>query len=122
MLQKYQSLDNANQGGSPRAQLDALGDERMPGPATPTTFRGQCYLNRERLEKKRARKGISRLHEGSKTSQGKATREAANVSKATREAANVNNLERMFISQPDDCSEAASSDNQSQLSSQLSLP
>lgn len=33
----------------------------MPGPATPTSFREQCYLDRERLEKKRSRKsGIAR--------------------------------------------------------------
>ena len=33
----------------------------MPGPATPTSFREQCYMDRERLEKKRSRKsGISR--------------------------------------------------------------
>jgi serine/threonine protein kinase len=39
-----------------------LQEEANPGPATPTAFREQCYLNRERMEKKRARKsGSSRL-------------------------------------------------------------
>ena len=38
----------------------ALADD-VPGPATPTSFREQCYLDRERLEKKRSRKsGIAR--------------------------------------------------------------
>ena len=33
----------------------------VPGPATPTSFREQCYLDRERLEKKRSRKsGVGR--------------------------------------------------------------
>ena len=37
----------------------------MPGPATPTSFREQCYLDRERLEKKRSRKsGIARWTSG----------------------------------------------------------
>ena len=36
-------------------------EDDVPGPATPTSFREQCYMDRERLEKKRSRKsGISR--------------------------------------------------------------
>jgi hypothetical protein len=38
-----------------------LNDDDVPGPATPTSFREQCYIDRERLEKKRSRKsGASR--------------------------------------------------------------
>ena len=31
-------------------------DMKMPGPATPTSFREQCYQDREMMEKKRSRK------------------------------------------------------------------
>lgn len=31
---------------------DLLAEDDVPGPATPTSFREQCYLDRERLEKK----------------------------------------------------------------------
>jgi len=33
--------------------------EEVPGPATPTSFREQCYLDRERGEKKRSRKSAA---------------------------------------------------------------
>jgi len=67
LLQKYTSLDNVESGKPSKPRLSAGGglanmDEEIPGPATPTAFREQCYLDRERLEKKRARKsGASRL-------------------------------------------------------------
>jgi len=65
LLQKYTSLDNVNndlQGRLGGMSVDvAVGDaEETPGPATPTSFREQCYLDRERLEKKRSRKSTGR--------------------------------------------------------------
>jgi len=64
LLAKYTSLNNVATevrgmtSGSGLANME----EENPGPATPQAFREQCYLNRERLEKKRARKsGASRL-------------------------------------------------------------
>ena len=95
LLQKYTSLNDSHSGDgrSPHASggMTLLGEEagthgqpRRPrpsrpsttfrsllgalpvGPATPTAFREQCYMNRERLEKKRARKsGSSKLGGGS---------------------------------------------------------
>jgi len=68
LLMKYASLNDARvqDGRSKNAAVDALmQEEANPGPATPTAFREQCYINRERLEKKRARKsGTSRLAGG----------------------------------------------------------
>lgn len=63
LLQKYTSLNNVDQQSTGiRGSGVANMEEEMPGPATPTAFREQCYLNRERMEKKRARKsGASRL-------------------------------------------------------------
>eukprot|EP00316_Scyphosphaera_apsteinii_P020151 CAMPEP_0119315070 /NCGR_PEP_ID=MMETSP1333-20130426/34355_1 /TAXON_ID=418940 /ORGANISM="Scyphosphaera apsteinii, Strain RCC1455" /LENGTH=639 /DNA_ID=CAMNT_0007320299 /DNA_START=127 /DNA_END=2047 /DNA_ORIENTATION=- len=65
LLQKYTSLNNVDQQSSGSRHGSggmANMEEEMPGPATPTAFREQCYLNRERMEKKRARKsGASRL-------------------------------------------------------------
>ena len=56
--------DPSGKGGGRPIDL-ALMEAEQPGPATPTAFREQCYLNRERLEKKRARKsGSSRLSGG----------------------------------------------------------
>jgi len=64
LLAKYTSLNNVNTTGGGMASGSGLAnmEEELPGPATPQAFREQCYLNRERLEKKRARKsGVSRL-------------------------------------------------------------
>ena len=48
-----------------------LQDDDVPGPATPTSFREQCYLDRERLEKKRSRKsGLGRWTGGGGTKDG----------------------------------------------------
>jgi len=70
LLQKYRSLENVDSpskamGGSMSNGLGIeaalLHDDDVPGPATPTSFREQCYLDRERMEKKRSRKnGASR--------------------------------------------------------------
>jgi len=62
LLQKYTSLGHVDNDKGAGVSFDmSVGDmDEMPGPATPTTFREQCYLNRERLEKKRARKSGSR--------------------------------------------------------------
>jgi len=69
LLQKYRSLENVESpsrgvgGVSKSASVDQalLNDDDVPGPATPTSFREQCYLDRERMEKKRSRKsGASR--------------------------------------------------------------
>uniref|UniRef100_A0A7S2NG04 Protein kinase domain-containing protein n=1 Tax=Haptolina brevifila TaxID=156173 RepID=A0A7S2NG04_9EUKA len=69
LLQKYKSLENVESPARDKSlsfgpsQLDGslLQDDDVPGPATPTSFREQCYLDRERLEKKRSRKsGVSR--------------------------------------------------------------
>jgi len=71
LLQKYTSLNDSHSGDgrSPHASggMTLLGEEAgTHGPATPTAFREQCYMNRERLEKKRARKsGSSKLGGGS---------------------------------------------------------
>ncbi|EOD40754.1 hypothetical protein EMIHUDRAFT_454192 [Emiliania huxleyi CCMP1516] len=71
LLQKYTSLNDSHSGDgrSPHASggTTLLGEEAgTHGPATPTAFREQCYMNRERLEKKRARKsGSSKLGGGS---------------------------------------------------------
>jgi len=69
LLQKYKSLENVESpardkglsfGPSP-IDGSLLNDDDVPGPATPTSFREQCYLDRERMEKKRSRKsGVSR--------------------------------------------------------------
>ena len=69
LLQKYRSLENVDspsRGGAaslPHSiEAALLDDDDVPGPATPTFFREQCYLDRERMEKKRSRKaGASRL-------------------------------------------------------------
>ena len=72
LLEKYKSLENVESpsrekggvgsfGGRGGGSATALNDDAVPGPATPTSFREQCYLDRERLEKKRSRKsGIAR--------------------------------------------------------------
>ena len=53
LLQKYGSLDNVESPKRETPQVLVEGDEvEAPGPATPTSFREQCYLDRERLEKK----------------------------------------------------------------------
>lgn len=74
LLQKYRSLDNVESPGSrEKGGLVSCGidgsiiqdPDEIPGPATPTSFREQCYLDRERLEKKRSRKhGVSRWGSG----------------------------------------------------------
>ena len=47
------SLDNVESPKRETPQVLVEGDEvEAPGPATPTSFREQCYLDRERLEKK----------------------------------------------------------------------
>jgi serine/threonine protein kinase len=69
LLHKYRSLENVESptrltgSASFPSAIDAalLNDDDVPGPATPTSFREQCYIDRERLEKKRSRKsGASR--------------------------------------------------------------
>jgi serine/threonine protein kinase len=70
LLEKYKSLENVEspaRGG--RASFDAGGllrEEDVPGPATPTSFREQCYKDREKQEKKsRSRKsGLGRWSMG----------------------------------------------------------
>ena len=78
LLEKYKSLENVESpsrergglgsfgGGDRKASYkDGLADDDVPGPATPTNFREQCYLDRERLEKKRTRKsGLARWTSG----------------------------------------------------------
>ena len=69
LLEKYKSLENvespARAGVGRTSFNDALADDDVPGPATPTSFREQCYLDRERLEKKRSRKaGVGRWSSG----------------------------------------------------------
>ena len=76
MLEKYKSLENVESPAREKGGLgsfgrrepsfnESLGDEDVPGPATPTSFREQCYLDRERLEKKRSRKtGLARWTAG----------------------------------------------------------
>ena len=69
LLEKYKSLENVeaahSRGGG------GLAHEDVPGPATPTSFREQCYLDRERLEKKRSRKsGLGRWTGGGGTKDG----------------------------------------------------
>jgi uncharacterized membrane protein YgcG len=60
LLEKYKSLENV-EAAQRRTGNEGLADEDVPGPATPTSFREQCYLDRERLEKKRSRKsGLGR--------------------------------------------------------------
>jgi len=81
LLEKYKSLENVESparerqgvgsfGRTSTAHSEQLADDDVPGPATPTSFREQCYLDRERLEKKRSRKsGISRWVGGGGSSQ-----------------------------------------------------
>ena len=76
LLEKYKSLENVESPSREKSGVgsfgnrvpsfnDALADDDVPGPATPTSFREQCYLDRERLEKKRSRKsGIARWASG----------------------------------------------------------
>jgi len=73
LLEKYKSLENVESpsrersgvGSFGRGGMPAMGEEEVPGPATPTSFREQCYLDRERLEKKRSRKsGVARWASG----------------------------------------------------------
>ena len=58
MRAKYPSLENVESPLKDKGALHvAMTDESdVPGPATPTAFREQCYLDRERGEKKRSRK------------------------------------------------------------------
>eukprot|EP00326_Haptolina_ericina_P004421 CAMPEP_0181211450 /NCGR_PEP_ID=MMETSP1096-20121128/23790_1 /TAXON_ID=156174 ORGANISM="Chrysochromulina ericina, Strain CCMP281" /NCGR_SAMPLE_ID=MMETSP1096 /ASSEMBLY_ACC=CAM_ASM_000453 /LENGTH=568 /DNA_ID=CAMNT_0023302847 /DNA_START=52 /DNA_END=1758 /DNA_ORIENTATION=+ len=63
LLQKYKSLENVESPKrSPHGQFavslegELGGEGEVPGPATPTSFREQCYLDRENVEKKRSRK------------------------------------------------------------------
>jgi len=71
LLEKYKSLENVESPARERTGIGSFGaghgvarataEEDVPGPATPTAFREQCYLDRERLEKKRSRKsGVGR--------------------------------------------------------------
>jgi len=74
LLEKYKSLENVESpqkgglgsfGNRVPSFNDHLEGEDVPGPATPTSFREQCYIDRERLEKKRSRKsGIARWSAG----------------------------------------------------------
>jgi len=76
LLQKYRSLENVDSPGKghgaalpPGFESTLLNTDDVPGPATPTSFREQCYLERERMEKKRSRKsGVSRWGGGSASS------------------------------------------------------
>mmetsp|Transcript_56265 Transcript_56265/g.147766 ORF Transcript_56265/g.147766 Transcript_56265/m.147766 type:complete len:552 (-) Transcript_56265:47-1702(-) len=60
LLQKYKSLMNVDHKpgeGQSNFKVAVDGDElEVPGPATPTSFREQCYHDREMLEQKRSRK------------------------------------------------------------------
>jgi len=65
LLQKYKSLMDVDHGpgrgqkGFVVAIDGELDESELPGPATPTSFREQCYHDREMLEKKRSRKSGS---------------------------------------------------------------
>ena len=56
---KYPSLANVGESPSKASSSGGGNGEEMPGPATPTSFREQCYLDRERGEKKRSRKSAA---------------------------------------------------------------
>ena len=56
---KYPSLANVGEGPSNASSSGGGNGEELPGPATPTSFREQCYLDRERGEKKRSRKSTA---------------------------------------------------------------
>lgn len=57
LRKKYTSLNDLHGLDETPDEADRMlrQEEEMPGPATPTAFREQCYLDRERLEKKRVR-------------------------------------------------------------------
>lgn len=65
---KYPSLENVEGPIKEKSgRLFSMGvpNDEVPGPATPTAFREQCYLDRERGEKKRSRKsGAQRVTTG----------------------------------------------------------
>jgi len=56
---KYPSLANVGESPSKASSSGGGNGEEVPGPATPTSFREQCYLDRERGEKKRSRKSAA---------------------------------------------------------------
>jgi len=68
---KYPSMDNVESQPKPKGLLNPGGDKEALGPTTPTAFREQCYLDRERGEKKKvdkkwSRKAISQRFGGGK--------------------------------------------------------
>ena len=68
MRSKYPSMNDAS--AAPKPQISGQEKDTL-GPATPTTFREQCYLDRERGEKKKvdkkwSRKSIGKCFSGSK--------------------------------------------------------
>ena len=58
MRSKYPSMNDAS--AAPKPQIPGQEKETL-GPATPTSFREQCYLDRERGEKKKVDKKWSRV-------------------------------------------------------------
>ena len=76
---KYPSMDNVEGPGA--IHLSDRESDEIIGPATPTSFREQCYLDRERGEKKKVDKKWSRKSIGQRLS-GSSLVAAANAHRA----------------------------------------
>ena len=65
---KYPSMNNINSPSSIQSTSDYVESDELMGPATPQSFREQCYLDRERGEKKKVDKKWSRKSIGKQLS------------------------------------------------------
>lgn len=65
---KYPSMNDIDSPSSVQSTSDYLESDELMGPATPQSFREQCYLDRERGEKKKVDKKWSRKSIGKQLS------------------------------------------------------
>ena len=87
---KYPSMNDLDSPSSIQSTTDYLDSDELIGPATPQSFREQCYLDRERGEKKKvdkkwSRKSIGQRLSGSSLSAAVSHRTAPPLSSSTGE-------------------------------------
>ena len=87
---KYPSMNDLDSPSSIQSTTDYLDSDELIGPATPQSFREQCYLDRERGEKKKvdkkwSRKSIGQRLSGSSLSAAVSHRTAPQLSSSTGE-------------------------------------
>jgi serine/threonine protein kinase len=89
---KYPSMNNLDSPSSIQSTTDYVDSDELIGPATPQSFREQCYLDRERGERKKvdnkwSRKSIGQRLSGSSLSAAVTHRTAPQLSSSKGESA-----------------------------------